>query len=185
MLIYRVKKNKLIPIPLKRSEVSKAHEICLRDNFKQDFVNRYRERCMDRIGLCNLPTDHIEEQQDIFEQAYTCYQDILDCNVAYNDTLDTVIDIIEKRMKNGEITLIPQDGKSRIAIVIEDGIISAAYSSLKDIDLEIVELDKNYATSEQRNAVYDSYCKDPSLSPCEYCIQVPGYVETIELEVED
>ncbi|MDO4274134.1 MAG: hypothetical protein Q4D16_10720 [Eubacteriales bacterium] len=72
----------------------------------------------------------------------------------------------------------------RVAVIIEEGIISAAYSSTENIKLEIVELDKDYASIEERNAAYESYNKDIALSPCEYELILPGYYESLELEEE-
>lgn len=72
----------------------------------------------------------------------------------------------------------------RGAVIIEDGILSAAYSSTENINLEIIELDKEYASMEERNAVYESYSKDTALSPCEYKLILPGYYESLGLEEE-
>lgn len=74
--------------------------------------------------------------------------------------------------------------KLRVAVIIENGIISAAYSSTENVKLEIVELDKEYASIEERDAAYESYSKDTSLSPCEYELTLPGYYESLGLEEE-
>lgn len=183
MLIYRERNNTLLPVSLTKSEMERAHDLYLKDSFEQDFVNRYRERCADETGLCNLPKDSLWEQQSILEQAYICYQDIQDCNVAYNDTLEAVIEEMERRMIDGKLTLIPQETPVRVAVVIEDGVVSATYSSSPNLVLEITEIDKNYACCEQRDSVYESYARDASLVPCTHLHRIPGYEESAELEV--
>ena len=44
--------------------------------------------------------------------------------------------------------------KPKVVIVFEDGITSAAYVSDPEVQIEIVELDRNYLSSEQREQVY-------------------------------
>lgn len=185
MLIHRTYKGQTIEITLKHAELEKAHAICQKMDFELDFVNRYKERYADGTGLCNLPAHNMEEQKELLEQAYSYYQDIQDCNVAFNDTMDAVIDKMEQQMKMGGIALVKQSKNTHIVVIIHDGIISAAYSSNRDVELEIVELDKNYADTEQCNAVYEVYTRDTSLTPCEYSLTVPGYGESIDLEVQE
>ena len=72
-----------------------------------------------------------------------------------------------------------------MAIVIEDGIISAAFSSDPNIRIEITELDKNYADSEQRDTSYKELQNDPKLKSCDYVLSVPGYEKSMGLEVEE
>ena len=98
--------------------------------------------------------------------------------------------MVVNRVENDESEMLADEKRIsqdnvRIAIVIEDGIISAAYSSMKNVALEIVELDKNYADAEQRDAAYELYSKDVLLKPCDYSLIVPGYCESMELEVDD
>lgn len=183
MLIYREINNTLVPVSLTKSEMEMAYDLCLKDGFEQDFVNRYQERCSDETGLCNLPKDNLWEAQSILDQAYIYYQGMQDCNVSYNDTLDAVMEEMEKRMANGKLTLIPPETPVRVAVVIEDGVVSATYSSSPNLVLEITEIDKNYACCEQRDSVYESYAKDASLVPCTHLHKVPGYEESAELEV--
>lgn len=164
-------------------ELRRAHELCLRTDFQEDFIRRCRERLDESIGRCNLPLDSLPEQDGILETAFSCYQHMRDCNVAYNDTLDAVIDQIEGLMANGEPFLTGNEPK--MVIIIEEGIVSAAYSSLKQVSLEIVELDKDYACAKLRDSIYETFRKDNGLSPCEYRMIVPGYEDTERQEVKE
>lgn len=105
MIIYRMYKGKPIEIPLRPAEITKACEICRREDFALDFTNRCQERYSDEIGLCNLPADYLLEQPEILKKAYACYQKMQNCNVAFNDTLDAVIDELESQMQRGDLAL--------------------------------------------------------------------------------
>jgi len=87
-----------------------------------------------------------------------------------------------------DITEAMQDAKKptpRVSVVIEDGIISAVFSSDPNIQIEITELDKDYATSEQRDAVYMELQNDPELISCDHVLSVPGYGESTGLEEDE
>lgn len=66
--------------------------------WETDFINRCSDRLQDGIGLCNLPYETLADNQNLLDAAYTIYQKLQDCNVAYNDTLDDVISQIEDRI---------------------------------------------------------------------------------------
>lgn len=91
MIIYRMNNGNPMKIMLKRAEMQKAHKICQQNEFETDFADRYRSRFIDGIGLCNLPPENLLEQPDILKKAYAYYQEMQDCNVAYNDTMAAVI----------------------------------------------------------------------------------------------
>lgn len=164
-------------------ELRKAHEFCLKTDFQEDFINRCQERRDENIGLCNLPLGTLSEQQGILDVAFSSYQHMKDCNVAFNDTLDAVIDKVEKLVANGKH--FPASDGTKVVIIIEEGIVSAAYSSQEHMSLEIVELDKDYADTELRDSTYDTYRQDSRLSPCEYRLIVPGYECDEGMEVEE
>lgn len=69
--------------------------------WEADFINRCSDRLYNQIGRCNLPYETLSEDRELLNTAYTIYQKIQDCNVAYNDTLDCVIDRIEEMI--GEV----------------------------------------------------------------------------------
>lgn len=99
--------------------------------------------------------------------------------------IHTVIEEIEQQIADGRLVLSSVQEDPRVAIVIEDGIISAAFSSNPNIRIEITELDKNYADIKQRDAVYTELQNDPKLKSCDYVLSVPGYEKSIGLEVEE
>lgn len=164
-------------------DLQKAHDIYRQHCFENDFVNRCADRRQDEIGMCNLPYKTLPEEQELLSKAYRIFCDVEDCNVSYNDTLDFVIDEIEQQIDTGDFTfateLCPQ-----VAVLIEDGIISAAYASDPKIQIQIVELDKNYASSEEREKAYQEFMQNDSLQETEYSLSIPGYEETMGMEVD-
>ena len=73
----------------------------------------------------------------------------------------------------------------KVAIVIEDGILSAAYTTDPQIQIQIVELDKNYASSEERDLIYDTLNQDDTLQLTDYLLSIPGYQKTLGMEGND
>lgn len=182
MMIHRIENEKRTVIPLKYSEMVQAHELCARAEFEQDFLERYRERCEENTGLCNLPEEGLADETHILYKAYQYYEDMLDCNTAYNVTMDLVIDAVEHQMQLGNLTLLKEDKPPRVAIIIDDGIISAVYASAPDIQVEITEIDKNYASSDMRDSVYEEHAKDSGIQPLkQYSLLVPGYEQNMEV----
>lgn len=68
--------------------------------FENDFIERCIERRNEEIGLCVLPYDTLPDERTLLNLAYELYQDMEDSNIAYNATLDLVIDELELRIKN-------------------------------------------------------------------------------------
>ena len=74
--------------------LAKAHEIFKQHCFENDFVNRCIDRYTDEIGQRNLPYATLSDETALLVKAYEIYCKNEDCNVAYNDTLDLVVDEI-------------------------------------------------------------------------------------------
>lgn len=166
-------------------QIQQAHQIYEMHCFIQDFIKCCMERQEEAVGLCNLPYQSLPDESELLDRAYQIYCKKEDANVAYNDTMNSVVDKVEQEIATGEIYPATNQEAPRVAIVIEDGIISAAYSSDPKIQIEIAELDKNYAASEQRDAVYKQLQEDPALRSCEYGLTIPGYEESLGLEVDE
>lgn len=66
-----------------------------------DFIRRSLERLEERIGLCNLPYETLRDDPNLLHEAYLQFIRLEDCNVAYNDTLEQVINEIEQRLATG------------------------------------------------------------------------------------
>lgn len=166
-------------------QIQEAHAIYQRHCFSRDLISRCLDRKQEEIGLCNLPYDTFPDEADLLDAAYNIYCKKEDCNIAYNGTLDAVIDEIEQQIADGRLAISSKQTALRVAIVIENGIISAVFSSDSNIQIEITELDKNYATSEQRDAVYEELQNDPELRSCDHVLSIPGYEESLGLEVDE
>ena len=69
-------------------QLEAAYNIYREQFISCDFIRRSMERLEERIGLCNLPYETRLE----------------DCNVAYNDTLEQVIDAIEQWLASGTLS---------------------------------------------------------------------------------
>lgn len=160
--------------------IRKAHDIYRQHCFERDFVNRCSDRLEDGIGKCNLPYTTLPDEKELLCKAYEIYCKNEDCNVAYNDTMDFVIDriedFIERDVKKDTLTT----DKPKVVIVFEDGITSAAYVSDPEVQIEIVELDRNHLSSEQREQVYTALSQDAALHTSDYNLSVPGYEDTMK-----
>ena len=69
-----------------------------------DFIRRTLERLEEGIGLCNLPYETLHDNPNLLHEAYLQFLRLEDCNVAYNDTLEQVIDAIEQRLATGTLS---------------------------------------------------------------------------------
>ena len=160
-------------------QIREAHEIYKKHCFFRDFIEHCEERRQERTGRCNLPYQTLEQETDILCTAYELYERHEDSNVSYNVMLESVIDAIEEQIANGE--LYPySDPTPRVVLVIEAGVITGSYTSEPEIRVEVIELSKEYASSEERDAVYAELESDPELSECDCRITVPGYEDEIE-----
>ena len=102
---------------------------------------------------------------------------------AYSVTLDLVIDEIERRIRDNQIGATAEsDGNPRVVIIIEDGIISTVLASAPGVQIDIIELDRNYADSKLRSSTYDAILKEPGLQNCNYSLHVPGYAQETEVD---
>lgn len=164
-------------------QIRQAHEIYEFHCFSQDFITLCEERRKD--GLCHLPYRTLPDETELLDTAFRIFCKKRDCNVAYNDTLNMVMDEIESQIADKSPIASLSKSPQRAAIVIEDGIISAAFSSASDIEIEIIELDKNYATSEQRDAIYQELQNDLALKSCEYALYIPGFEEAVGIAEEN
>lgn len=150
--------------------------------WEADFINRCTDRLHQQMGLCNLPYETLSEETELLQRAYQCYEDLADCNVAYNDTLDTVIDTIEQEIVKGAFS--PAENPfPQVTVLIDDGIIGAVYSSDSSVRVQIVELDMDYTSYQQKQETYEELDQNPELQRCEYELTLPGFEDESELEV--
>ena len=87
--------------------------------------------------------------------------------------MENVIDAIEKQILNGELRLHTEPAP-RVVLVMEDGIVTASYTNTPFIQAEVIKLDKEYDSGEEREAVYGALKHDPELTECECHIIWPG-----------
>ena len=165
--------------------VEEIYQIQKRMYWELDFIGRCIERKEEETGLCNLPYDTLPKEKKLLDEAYGIYGKKEDANTAYNITQDLVIDEIEQRLWNQQISISESAGNPRVVIVIENGIISTVLTTDPDIQIDIIELDKNYADSDLCAGTYDAVLKEPVLQSCSYSLHVPGYEQTMGLEADE
>ena len=166
-------------------EMEKIYRIRQRFYWETDFISRCRERKLEGTGLCNLPYQTLTEEKKLLDLAYELYNDMEDSNTAYNVTLDLVIDAIEHRIQDNQIVTATEPNENpRAVIIIEDGIVGTVLASDPDIQIDIIQLDRNYADSELRTSTYDTVLKEPGLQNCSYSLHVPGYEQEMGSEVD-
>lgn len=175
--------NKTMTVHLSTLETENIYRRQKQLYWETDFLNRCLERRQENHGLCNLPYDTLADEKALLNLAYEIYMDTENSNTAYNVTLDLVIDEIEKQIRDNKISFSKTAACTRIAIVIENGIISAVLTTDPDIQIEFTELDRDYADSDLCAAVYDALANDTALSSCSYSLKIPGYNPEIRLEL--
>ena len=85
-------------------QLEAAYNIYQEQFISCDFIRRSLERLEEGIGLCNLPYETLHDDPNLLHEAYLQFLRLEDCNVAYNDTLDQVIDAIEQRLATGTLS---------------------------------------------------------------------------------
>ena len=172
-------------VHLSDQEMEDVYRIQQRLYWEIDFIILCRERKKEGIGLCNLPYQTLSEEKKLLDLAYELYNNMEDSNTAYNVTLNLVIDEIEHRIQDNRIVTASEPvGNPRVVIIIEDGIVSTVLASNQDIQIDIIELDRNYADSELRSSTYDAALKEPGLQNYSYSLHVPGYEQEMGSEVD-
>ncbi len=81
---------------LTQTEIDKIYRMQQRIYWEADFVNRCIDRRLEGVGLCNLPYETLADEKIILDTAHDLYCRMADCNIAYNDTLDAVVDEVER-----------------------------------------------------------------------------------------
>lgn len=170
-------------IHLSQSDIDTIYRKQQRIYWEADFVNRCIERHQEEIGLCNIPLDTVADNVPLLDMAYEIFNEKEDSNVAYNDTLDAVVDEVEKRIAQNGLPVPANTKSSRIVIIIDDGTVNEVRSTDPEVQIEITELDSAYVDSEQCDKVYAALDADTTLQPCAYSLDVPGYEGDMELEV--
>ena len=77
-------------------QLEAAYNIYQEQFISCDFIRRSLERLEEGIGLCNLPYETLHDDPNLLHEAYLQFLRLEDCNVAYNDTLDQVIDAMRE-----------------------------------------------------------------------------------------
>ena len=72
--------------------------------FCEDFIRRCEER-KEQGDLLHIPCEGLDESPYLLSKAYQQYCKWADCNVAYNTTLDLVVDEMERRIASGDLSL--------------------------------------------------------------------------------
>lgn len=98
MLLEKAEAPMSLSFELSYEQIQKAHEIYQQYCFACDFLNRCSDRMQEDVGLCNLPYETLPDEDDLLRTAYEIFLRKEDCNTAYNDTLDAVIEEIEQQI---------------------------------------------------------------------------------------
>lgn len=106
-----------IMLDISQEDVERIYRMQQRTYWEIDFINRCEERCTEGTGLCNIPYETLADESVILDMAYELYCKIKDSNIAYNDTLDAVIDEMERRIANGVPELSLMKAKKKLNVV--------------------------------------------------------------------
>lgn len=86
---------------LTQMEIDRIYRMQQRIYLEADFVGRCIDRELEGVGLCNLPYGTLSDEKTILDIAYGMYCNMEDCNIAYNDPLDAVVDEVERCIARG------------------------------------------------------------------------------------
>ena len=173
MILERNETPEELAFALTFPQIREAHEIYKKHCFFQDFIGQCEDRRTEGTGLCNLPYQTLEHETDILCTAYELYEKLEDSNVSYHVTMENVIDAIEKQILNGELRPAYRTG-APCGAGHGGGIVTASYTNTPFIQAEVIKLDKEYDSGEEREAVYGALKHDPELTECECHITWPG-----------
>lgn len=90
---------------LTQIEIDKIYRMQQRIYWEADFVDRCIDRRLEGVGLCNLPYETLADEKLILDMAHEFYCKMEDCNISYNDTLDAVVDEVERCIGRGTASL--------------------------------------------------------------------------------
>lgn len=90
---------------LTQIEIDSIYRMQQRIYWEADFVNRCIDRRLEGVGLCNIPYETLADERIILDTAHELYCRMADCDIAYNDTLDAVIDEVERCIARGTVSL--------------------------------------------------------------------------------
>lgn len=107
----------LIMIDISREDIDRIYQMQQRVYLETDFIDRCEERRMEGTGLGNIPYETLADENVILDMAYELYCKWKDSNIACNDTLDAVIDEIERRIANGIPELAFMKAKKKLNVV--------------------------------------------------------------------
>ena len=172
-------------IHLSQSDIDAIYRKQQRIYWEADFVNRCIDRYQEEIGLCNIPLETIADNVPLLDMAYEIFNKKEDMNIAYIDTLDAVVDEVERWISKEGLPSFSEPPLARVAVIIDGGIVSRVFSTDSRIQVEITELDDEYASYKECNAAYAAIEADTDLQPSEYELDIPGFVDPTESEVKE
>ncbi len=106
-----------IMLDISQEDAERIYRMQQRTYWEADLINRCEERCMEGTGLCNVPYERLADESVILDMAYELYCKIEDSNIAYNDTLDAVIDEMERCISNSVPKLSLMKAKKKLNVV--------------------------------------------------------------------
>ena len=149
-------------------QLEAAYNIYREQFISCDFIRRSMERLEERIGLCNLPYETLRDDPSLLHEAYLQFLRLEDCNVAYNDTLEEVIDAIEHWLASG--TLSPVNLTAWTPLYEAYQAIAAAYH-VPFVMQSIEPGERIYYNTDEAHLFFpDRYCvrlyEESLLTPC-------------------
>lgn len=67
--------------------------------------------------------------------------------------------------------------KKKAVIVIEDGVVTEAYTTVSDMQIEVVEMDADLSSMEERYEAYENLEQNSKLKKCDFIVNVIGRIE--------
>lgn len=67
--------------------------------------------------------------------------------------------------------------EKKAVIVIEDGVVMEAYTTVSDMQIEVVEMDADLSSMEERDEAYENLEQNSKLKKCDFIVNVIGRIE--------
>lgn len=158
--------NQDMTVCLLQQEIDRIYYRQQRIYWEADFINRCLERREAETGLCNLNYDTLPDDTFLLDTAYEIYQKKEDCNTAYNDTLDAVIDEIESGISRGMYQKAAgHPDPEKIILLLDEKEVVRVLCQSPQAHVLIAEIDRFAASQESLDAILAQTASIPGFYP--------------------
>lgn len=135
--------------------LEEAYRLQKRRYFEADFCSFVMER-NEGNELCLIPSDTVADDKRLLDKAFEIFDDLEDCNVAFNDTMKETIAKVEAMIRAGEIVPIRPE-EVMVDIIIDDDEIIAAYATDPNVRVNVTDLSSAFLSEEGKAEFWKNF----------------------------